>query len=141
MPWHYRECLRAERRTRGGSQWAGTLFWQRVSATWRAEKQHPADVHLAGVYARNPLAMPISSSQLISRRVAAAGLGLGRVLYLAADALLAVEGGEVGNGRRRGLGVGRWAHIRGSEALEGWSRGGSTLGCSSWSVEEQRGRG
>jgi hypothetical protein len=71
------------------------------------------DVQLSRVDARNPLGVSISSSQLISRRVATARLG--RVLHLAADALLPVEGGEVGNGRGL-LRVGRWAHITGCEA-------------------------
>jgi hypothetical protein len=51
----------------------------------------------------------------MSRRVATARLG--RVLHLAADALLPVEGGEVGDGRGM-LRVGRWAHITGWEALQ-----------------------
>jgi hypothetical protein len=50
----------------------------------------------------------------MSQRVATARLG--RVLHLAAEALLPVEGGEVGDGRG-GVGVGRWAHIRGWAAL------------------------
>jgi hypothetical protein len=50
----------------------------------------------------------------MSRRVATARLG--RVLHLAADALLPVEGAEVRDGRRV-VGVGRWAHSRGCGAL------------------------
>jgi hypothetical protein len=53
----------------------------------------------------------------MSLRVATARLG--RVLHLAAEALLPVEGGEVGDGRGV-LGVGRWAHIRGCGALGVW---------------------
>jgi hypothetical protein len=51
------------------------------------------NVHLSGVYARNSLAVSISSSQLISRLVATARLGC--VLHLDPVALLAVEVGEV----------------------------------------------
>lgn len=55
-------------------------------------------VHLSRVYARNLAGRFISSSQLISRRVAAACLWC--VLYLGALALLLVQVGEVGDGRR-----------------------------------------
>jgi hypothetical protein len=55
------------------------------------------NVHLLGIDPRNLLARLISSSQLISRRVATAWLG--RVLHLAAFALLFMEIREVGNGR------------------------------------------
>jgi hypothetical protein len=58
-------------------------------------------IHLSGVYARNLVGRPISSSQLISRRVATAGLWC--VLYLCALALLLMQVGEVGD-RRRMLG-------------------------------------
>jgi hypothetical protein len=71
-------------------------------------------VHLSGVYARNLLAVSISSSQLMSSRVTTAGLG--RVLHLAADALLPMKGGEVRDRRCR-LRVGRWAHSRCCEVL------------------------
>jgi hypothetical protein len=67
-------------------------------------------IHLSGVYARNPLAVSISSSQLMSRRLVATA-GLGRVLHLAADALLPMEGGEVRDRRCR-LRGGGWAHSR-----------------------------
>lgn len=55
------------------------------------------DIHV-GVNARNLIASPMSSSQLMSRRVATARLG--RVVHLVALGLLLVEVREVGNGRR-----------------------------------------
>jgi hypothetical protein len=51
------------------------------------------NAHLSGIYARNSLAVSISSSQLISRLVATARLG--RVLHLDAVSLLPVEVCEV----------------------------------------------
>jgi hypothetical protein len=63
-------------------------------------------IHLSGVYPRNLVRRPISSSQLISRRVATARLWC--VLYLCAFALLLVQVGEVGDRRRMlGGGIGR----------------------------------
>jgi hypothetical protein len=55
------------------------------------------NIHLLGIYPRNLLARSISSSQLMSRRVATACLGC--VLHFAAFALLLMEVREVGNGR------------------------------------------
>lgn len=88
--------------------------------------RHGKDSHLAGIYAGDPLAMPISSSQLISRGVAAARVH-GRV------ARVLVEVREAGHWRRMlGRGFGRWAHsngLRGSGTLRraGYSSSGGRL--------------
>jgi hypothetical protein len=66
--------------------------------TWQASEEVLSHVHLSGVNARNPFGRPISSSQLISRRVATARLWC--VLYLCALAVLLVQVCEVGDGRR-----------------------------------------
>jgi hypothetical protein len=54
-------------------------------------------------------------------------------VHFAADALLPVEGGEVGNGRGM-LGVGRRAHSRRWEALAGVSGIEASLLRGGWSV-------
>jgi hypothetical protein len=46
-------------------------------------------VHLSGIYARNPFARPMSSSQLMSRGVTAAGVGA--VVLLAGLGLVLVQ--------------------------------------------------
>lgn len=74
--------------------------------------------HLSGIYARNPLAIPISSSQLISRNVAATRLCA--VLGPIAVALLLVQVRKIGNGTRMlGGGVGRRAHSNSVAVLTG----------------------
>jgi hypothetical protein len=102
------------------------------------------DLHLAGIYACDSLAVPISSSQLISRDVATARLSA--VQGFGAAALVLVE---VGAGRRMrvlGCGVGRRAHSSSRAGVEicgceercrgcrrAWSGGGSrAAGRSGW---------
>lgn len=73
-------------------------------------------VQLGRIDARNLVAEPISSSQLISGGVATASLWC--VLHLAV-ALLLVEEGEVRyGGGLLGTGLGRWAHITCLRVLE-----------------------
>jgi hypothetical protein len=76
--------------------------------------------HLSGIYTRNSFAIPISSSQLITRGVATTSLCA--VQRAVALVLLLVQSGKVGHGLRglRG-GVGRRGH---SISVEGAERSG-----------------
>lgn len=92
---------------------AGCGSLERQTAVTRGGRHGESNSHLARVYAGGLIAMSISSSQLISRSVAAAGrLGVqGRV------ARVLVQEGEVRDGRRMvGRGLGRRGHSRWWEA-------------------------
>lgn len=72
------------------------------------------DSHLSRIYACNPFAIPISSSQLIARYVATARLCV--VRGSVAAALLLVQVCEIGDGMRGvGSGLGRRGHSKGVE--------------------------
>lgn len=90
------------------------------------------DSHLSGIYARNPLSIPISSSQLISRDIPAAGLRA--VQHPVAAALLLVQVGKIGDGVRVvGCGVGRRAHSNSGNGAGG-AFGSASSACLRYAV-------
>lgn len=95
----------------------GSGIWDAVQQGARMMVEGQGNSQLAGIYAGNPLAMSISSSQFMSCGVAAAGWVHCRVTRVL------VEIGEVGDGGRVvGLGFWRRAHSnswRGSRMVLG----------------------
>ena len=97
---------------------------RRLQCSRHSQDNRGSDSHLARVYAGDPLAMSISSSQLMSHSVAAAG-GLA---VQSRVARVLVQVGEIGHRRRRMLGrfLGRRAHSN------SWRSSRKLLGTLAW---------